>query len=89
MEDLYDKAISLGASDFKHSRVKNKRFYVLYKGYKINFGSKNGKAFIDHHDKDIRKAWIARHSKIVNKDGKVVIRLKTSPSFWSYYILWN
>ena len=88
MEDLYDKAISLGASDFKHSRVKNKRFYVVYKGNKIHFGSK-GMTFIDHRDKDIRRAWIARHSRILNKEGKPVICEKSTPSYWSYHILWN
>ena len=87
MIDLYDKAISLGAEDFKHSKIK--RFYVVYHDRIIHFGSKDGMTFIDHHDEDIRKAWIARHSQILNKEGKPVIRIKSSPSYWSYHILWN
>ena len=38
--DLYDKAISLGAEDFKHSKIK--RFYVVYRDRIIHFGSKDG-----------------------------------------------
>ncbi len=87
MNDLYDKAISLGAEDFRHSNVK--RFYVVYRDRIIHFGSKHGKTFIDHQDKDKRRAWIARHSKILNKEGKPVIRIKSSPSYWSYHVLWN
>lgn len=89
MEDLYDKAISLGATDFKKSNKKNKRFYVMYKGKSIHFGSDVGSTFIDHHDKVKRRAWIARHSVVKNKEGQNVIRVKTSPSYWSYHVLWN
>ena len=88
MEKLRTKAISLGASDFGISKSKNKRFYVIYQGKKINFGLKTGSTFIDHGDSTIRRAWIARHSKIKNKEGQYVINLKTSPNFWNLKILW-
>ena len=73
MDNLYKKAIKLGASDFGISTTLHKRFFVVYDGRMINFGSKHAKTFIDHHDDDKRKAWIARHSKIKNKDGQYVI----------------
>ena len=88
MIDLYNKAEKLGATDFGKSTTKNKRFYVIYKGKKINFGSKTGSAFIDHHDKLIKKNWRARHSKIIRDDGVPFYKIKTSPEFWAWKILW-
>ena len=70
MEVLRTKALSLGATEFGPSKCKNKRFYVRYDNKIINFGLKNGSTFIDHHDTTKRKNWIARHSKIKNKEGK-------------------
>jgi hypothetical protein len=61
---------------------------MLYNERKINFGSKNGQTFIDHKNHDIRRAWIARHSKIKNSNNQYVINLKTSPAYWSRHILW-
>ena len=36
--DYIEKALSLGATEFGISSAKNKRFYVIYNGKKINFG---------------------------------------------------
>ena len=88
MDRLRAKATALGATEFGVSKVKNKRFYVVYGGRKINFGLKNGSTFIDHHDEKKRKAWVARHSKIKKKDGSYAYKDKTSPSYWSRAILW-
>ena len=89
MDTLYNKAIKHGASDFGISHNMNKRYYVIYNERKINFGSKHGHTYIDHRNNDIRRAWIARHSKIKNHNNQYVINLKTSPSYWSYKILWT
>lgn len=88
LRPLKKLALSLGASDFGASNAKGKRFYVVYDGKKINFGSVDGKAFIDHKDPEIRARWFARHNKITNKEGQKVISLKSSPSYWSAKILW-
>jgi hypothetical protein len=89
MDALNAKALMLGALDFGLSDRKDKRFFVLYNGRIINFGSKHGHTFIDHGDENIKNAWIARHSKVKNKAGNYVINLKTSPSYWSQKILWS
>ena len=86
--NISNKAYSLGASEIGFSKVKGKRLYVIYDNKKINFGSDVGSTFIDHNDDKKRKAWRARHSKIKNKEGQFVYKLKTSPSFWSYNLLW-
>jgi hypothetical protein len=85
---LKQKALSLGATEFGQSNMKGKRFYVRYMGKKIHFGSKGGQTFIDHRDEKKRKNWRARHSKIRDKQGRLVHKLKTSPSFWSWTLLW-
>jgi len=85
---LRQKALSLGASEFGQSNMKGKRFYVRYMGKKIHFGAKGGQTFLDHRDEKKRKAWLARHTKIRDKQGRLVHKLKTSPSFWSKTILW-
>jgi hypothetical protein len=85
---LKQKALSLGASEFGKSNTKGKRFYVIYKGQRINFGLEGGQTFLEHKDPKKRRAWKARHSKVRDKQGRKVINLKTSASFWSDRILW-
>lgn len=87
--NLKKRALKLGATDFGNSKKKGKRFYVVYNNKIINFGSKNGSTFIDHHDEKKRKAWLARHMKIKNKQGQHVYKLKTSASYWSLNLLWT
>ena len=88
MNNLYNKALKLGASDFGESKRKDKRFYVIYDNKIINFGSKTGSTFIDHKDKIKKDAWYKRHSKIYNKSGQKVINSPYSASYWSAHILW-
>lgn len=88
MERLKQKALSLGATGFGKSNTKGKRFYVIYKGKRINFGAEGASTFLEHKDPVKKKAWYARHSKIRNKEGRLVINDKTSPSYWSSNILW-
>ena len=87
MNILDKKARTLGASEFGLSKTKNKRFYVIYNNTKINFGSKVGQTNIDHHDDNKRKAWRARHIKIL-KNGKPAYKNKMSPEFWNWHLTW-
>ena len=85
---LHATALRYGATEFGNSKKKGKRFYVMYKGKRINFGSSVGQTFYDHRDKKKKKAWVARHSKITNANGQNVIGLKSSPSYWASKLLW-
>jgi len=87
--NLDKKAKSLGATEFGKSKSKNKRFYVIYNGKKINFGLDGGHTYFDHKDKIKQKAWKARHSKIKLKDGTLAYKNKNQASYWSYWLLWN
>jgi hypothetical protein len=87
LKELDKKAKKLGATEFGISKAKNKRFYVVYDKKIINFASKIGQTFIDHHDENKRNSWKARHSRIL-KEGKPAYKNKHSPSYWSWSILW-
>lgn len=67
----------------KKSNRKGKRFEIIMKDHSHHFGSDVGKTFIDHKDKDKKKAWEARHK--VNKNYKS----KHSAIYHSKKLLWN
>ena len=73
------------------SERKNKRFKIKRPdGQIIHFGVwpfKGHGTYIDHNDDKIRKAWQARHSKIM-KDGSPAYLNPNSPDFYSFRILW-
>ncbi len=67
----------------KKSNRKGKRFEIIMKDHSHHFGSSVGQTFIDHKDKDKKKAWEARHK--VNKNYKS----KHSPIYHSKKLLWT
>lgn len=84
------KGIIKNPEDLQISKAKNKRFAIKYDGKTVNFGvwPYTGQGtFIDHQDPNIKKAWQARHSKIM-KNGKQAYKDKTSPEYYSWNILW-
>ena len=86
---MESKAKKYGATDFGKSDEKNKRYFVIYKNNKINFGLLGGHTFIDHHNKSKQNAYKARHSQIFLKDGTPAYKNKLSPAFWSWNLLWS
>lgn len=89
---MFNKARKLNpkVSGLGYSTRKGKRFFVDIGDptiKSIHFGSKGGQTFIDHKDEKKRKAWRARHSKIM-KDGKPAYKNKDSPEFYSWNLLW-
>ncbi len=88
IEQIKDKAFSLGATRVAYSTRQGKKYMVEYNGKLIHFGSDVGKTFLDHGDETIRARWRARHHKIKNKAGEYVYKLKNSPSYWSSTLLW-
>lgn len=75
-----------------HSTRKYKRFMITMskngKEQTVHFGLKGGSTFIDHHDPIIKKAWRARHSKIRLKDGRLTHKVRGTPSYYSWNLLW-
>ena len=84
------KGIIKSPEELQISKAKNKRFAIKYDNKTINFGlwPFSGKgSFLDHGDEQIKKAWRARHSKIM-KDGTPAYLNKTSPDYYAWRILW-
>jgi len=86
---LRKKALRLGATDFGPSRAKGKKWYVVYNNKRINFGATGMSDFTIHKDKERQRLYKARHGLIRLKDGRLAHKVKTSASFWSWWILWS
>lgn len=55
----------------------------------INFGAKNNSiAFLEGASEQKRNAYRARASKIKNKSGEYTYKIKYTPNFLSFNILW-
>ena len=88
MDKLKKRALALGATDFRKSKKKGKKYDVIYKGKIISFGASGMSDFTIHNDKARRDRYRARHSKIKLKDGRFAYKVKTQPAFWSFYLTW-
>lgn len=66
-----------------------KRYRVFLDNGKVfDFGLDKGETYIDHHNKQLRDAYRARH--LGNKTEYDLIKnLVPSPSLMSYYLLWG
>jgi len=87
---IAQEKFNIHPSRLQISEKKGKRFKIILDDREIHFGSYpyTGKGtFIDHHDENIKKAWQARHSKIM-KNGKPAYLDVTSPEFYSWHLLW-
>ncbi len=86
---LKAKSIQLGASDFGVSRVKNKKYYVIYNGKRINFGDSRYEDYTIHKDKTRKDNYLKRHKAIRLKNGNFAYLDRTRPAYWSYNLLWS
>ena len=83
------KAKSLGIKgDIVKSSKQNKKYDLVIGNKKISFGAKGYDDYLDHNDEKRRKNYRARHSGIINKDGRKAISIKNSPAYLSYNLLW-
>ncbi len=84
--------------EFKKSTNKNKKYDVFLDGKKIasygaigyqHYFDKIGEySELDHLDKERRKKYRERHSKILNKNGIPSYQVKYSPAWFSWHLLW-
>lgn len=66
----------------------NKKIKIVINGKVIHFGDKNSLTFLEGADDKKRKAYQARASKITNKDGEYTYKIRYTPNFLSFNILW-
>jgi len=73
------------------SNKTNKRFMItLDDNSVIHFGLwpyKGRGAYIDHKDEQIRKAWQARHSKVMLNNEPAYLNTN-SPNYYNWNLLW-
>ncbi len=88
----------------KSTRKGKKYSVITPSGKKIHFGAlkPDGKGYfhyrdttglglyshLDHNDKERRKRYRDRHSKILLKDGTPAYKNKEQPSHYSWFYLW-
>lgn len=84
------------------SKAKDKKYsvYVMRDGGKklIHFGQKNMQHYkdnvlgvyknLDHGDKERRRLYRARASKIRDKAGNLTVNDKNTANYWAYHGLW-
>lgn len=84
---------------FEKSNRKNKKYKVYYNGEWIHFGHAFSEQFRDstglglyshlnHYDKERRRLYRARASKIVDKNGRLTYKNPMSANYWAYNFLW-
>ena len=96
LDEARNIALRKGIIDTKDqlqiSGAKGKRFVLITNdGKRVNFGlwpfTGQG-SFLDHGDEKLKKAWKARHSKIKLKDGRFSYKVKNTPEYLAWNILW-
>lgn len=67
----------------------NKKLKIITpSGKTVHFGLKGSQTFLEGATKEKRKSYQARHSKIKLKDGRLAYKVKYTPSYLSWWILW-
>ena len=86
---LTQNAKKLGAESLDYSTRKNNKYMVtLPSGKKVHFGSTKYADYLTHKDKDRRDKYLARATKIKNKQGELTYNNPESANFWSVHLLW-
>ena len=85
---LTRNAKKLGAESLDYSTRKNNKYMVtLQSGKKVHFGSKKYSDYLIHKNKDRRDKYLARATKIKNKQGELTYNNPESSNFWSVHLL--
>ena len=88
-KELIKKAKKLGAVSLDYSTRKNNKYMVTHQnGKKVHFGSKKYADYLTHKDDDRRDKYLARATKIKNKQGELTYNNPESANFWSVHLLW-
>ncbi len=87
--------------EIRLSSRKDKKYDVYYNGKWIPFGQKGYEhyktssiipselhIYPEHGDKERRKSYRQRASKITDRNGNLTYLNKNSPNYWAYHLLW-
>ena len=86
---LTQNAKKLGAESLDYSTRKNNKYMAtLSSGKKVHFGSSKYPDYLTHKDKDRRDKYLARATKIKNKQEELTYNNPESANFWCVNLLW-
>ena len=86
---LTRSAKKLGAESLDYSTRKNNKYMAtLQSGKKVHFGSPKYPDYLIHKDKEKRDKYLARATKIKNKQGELTYNNPESANYWSTRLLW-
>ena len=86
---LTRNAKKLGAESLDYSTRKNNKYMAtLSSGKKVHFGSPIYPDYLIHQDKERRDRYLARATKIKNKQGELTYTNHESANYWSVNLLW-
>ena len=86
---LTRSAKKLGAESLDYSTRKNNKYMAtLQSGKKVHFGSSKYPDYLIHKDKEKRDKYLARATKIKNKQGELTYNNPESANYWSTRLLW-
>lgn len=57
--------------------------------YKVDFGDLRYQDYTSHHDKKRKEKYLARATKITDRQGRDTVKNILSPNFWSVHLLWS
>ena len=82
-------AIKLGTESLDYSKRKNNKYMAtLPSRKKVHFGSPKYPDYLIHKDKERRDRYLARATKIKNKQGELTYTNPESSNYWSVNLLW-
>ena len=89
LQKLTKRAKKLGAESLDYSTRKNNKYMAtLPGGKKVHFGCPKYADYTIHKDKERRDKYLARATKIKNKQGELTYTNPESSNYWSVNLLW-
>ena len=85
---MEQRAKALGATELRLSWRTGKKLAVLYRGRWIHFGAAGYEDFTQHKDPVRRAAYRRRHRGVLLSDGRPAYKVKGSPAYWAWHLLW-
>ncbi len=85
------RALRVPYTSLSLSDKRTKKIRVIINNKVIHFGDKSSQTYLEGASESKRKAYKARHEKILVKDGQEQTRaidVKYSPAWLSYHVLW-
>lgn len=82
------RALRVPYTSLSLSDKRTKKIRVIINNKVIHFGDKSSQTYLEGASESKRKAYKARHGKILAKDQTRAIDVKYSPAWLSYHVLW-